>query len=113
MPINDGRLRPCAAERGAGGEDDLDVFIRFLVPENPLGDLEQPAKFDQSRHAGMDWRLEGPFADPSKPERPETGLVSDAKQIIAFHERANRTALLFGESAFGTLHETAAPGVRR
>ena len=91
----------------------MKVFVRFLVPENPLGDLEQPAKFDQGGNAGADRRLEGLFADPAKPERAEPGLVGDAEQVVAFRERANGAAFAFGEPAFGPLHQPATPGVGR
>ena len=66
MLVDDRGLRPCTAEGGAGREDQLKVFVRFLVPENPLGDLKQTAQLDQGRHAGPDRRLEGLFADPAK-----------------------------------------------
>ena len=104
MLVDDRRLRPRAAERGAGGEDELKVFVRFLVPENALGDLEQPAEFDQGRNAGADRRLERFFADPAEAERAEPRLVGDAEQIVAFGKRANGAAFSFGEAAFGALH---------
>jgi hypothetical protein len=90
----------------------LKVFIRFLVPENPLGDLQQPAKLDQGRNAGTDGRLEYLFADPAKAERAKPGFIGDAEQVVAVREGANRAALAFGKAAFGALHEPAAPAIR-
>ncbi len=58
----DRRLRPGTAERGARGKDELQVFVRFLVPEDPFGDLEQPAKLDQARDAARigAWKVSSP-----------------------------------------------------
>ena len=113
MLVDDRRLRPRAAEGGARSEDELKVFVRFLVPENPLGDLEQPAEFDQGRHAGPDRRLEGLFADPAESECAKPGLIGDAEQVVAFRKRANGAAFAFGEAALRALHEATAPGIGR
>ena len=96
-----------------GAKMSLEVFVRLLVPENSLGDLEQPAKFDQGGHASADRRLENLFADPTEAERAKPGLVGDAKQIVAFRERTNRAAFALGEAALSALHKAAAPGIRR
>ena len=113
MLVDDRRLRPRATERGAGREDELKIFVRFLVPKNAFGDLEQPAEFDQGRHAGADRRLESFFADPAEAECAEAGLIGDAEQIVAFRKRANGATFSVGEAAFGALHEAAAPGIGR
>src|SRR3546814_16049459 len=89
MLVGDGRLRARAAEGGAGGEDELQVFIRFLVPENPLGDLEQPGKLDQGRNARAGRCLEGLFADPAEAERAKPGLVGDAEQVVALDRKSS------------------------
>jgi hypothetical protein len=41
MLIDDGRFRPCSAQRGARREDQLEVFVGLLVAQDALGDLEQ------------------------------------------------------------------------
>lgn len=38
--VEDRGLRPPATEGGAGREDELEIFVRFLVAENALGDLQ-------------------------------------------------------------------------
>jgi hypothetical protein len=91
----------------------LKVLVRFLVPENPLGDLEQPPEFDQGGNAGTDRRLERLFTRPAESEGAQAGLVGDAEQVIAFREGANGTAFAFGKTALGPLHQTAAPCVGR
>jgi hypothetical protein len=35
--VDDGCLGPRSTEGGAGCKDKLEVLVRFLVPENPLG----------------------------------------------------------------------------
>jgi hypothetical protein len=42
MPVDDRGLRPRSAEGGAGRENELEVFVRFLVSENPPGNLNRP-----------------------------------------------------------------------
>ena len=111
MLVNDRRLRACTAEGGAWGEDKLEVLVRFLVSENPFGDLEQSPEFDQGGHAGSDRRLESLFADPAESECPKSGLVGDAKQIIALCKRVDGAPLALGEAAFGALHQAPSPGV--
>src|SRR5438105_4923291 len=113
MLVDDRRLRTRTAKGGAWGKDELQVFIRFLIPEDPFGDLEQPAKFYQGRNARTDRRLESLFADPAEAECAKSGLVGDTEQVVAFYKRANRAAFPVGETAFGALHETPAPGIRR
>ncbi len=66
MLINDGCFRPCSAERGAGCEDKLEILVRFLVPENPLGNLQEPSEFDQGRDGGADRRLESLLPCPAE-----------------------------------------------
>jgi hypothetical protein len=91
----------------------LKVFVRFLVPEDPLGDLEDPSELHQGKGAGAERRLEAFIADPAESKCAESGLVGNAEEIIAFHEGANGAAFAFGEPALGTLHQAAPPGVRR
>ena len=84
MLVDDRRLRTCAAEGGARGKDELEVLIRFLLPEDALGDLEQPAKLDQGWNASTNRCLKNLFANPAEAECAKPGLVGDAKQVVAF-----------------------------
>ena len=43
MLIDNRGLRPRTAKGGAGRKDQLKIFLRLLIPENPLGALEQTA----------------------------------------------------------------------
>lgn len=75
MLVEDRRFWTRAAEGGARGEDELEVLIRFLVPEVALGDLEQPAKFDQSRNDSTNRCLKKLVANPAEAECAKPGLV--------------------------------------
>lgn len=50
--VDDRGLRPPAIKGGAGCEDVPEIFVRFLVAENALGDLQQLPEFDEGRHTG-------------------------------------------------------------
>ncbi|WJK78310.1 hypothetical protein QOV31_005195 (plasmid) [Agrobacterium fabrum] len=113
MLVEDRRFWTRAAEGGARGEDELEVLIRFLVPEVALGDLEQPAKFDQSRNASTNRCLKNLVANPAEAECAKPGLVGDAKQVVAFGQGTNGAAFAFREAALGALHEAAPPSIRR
>ena len=54
MLVDYRRLRARTAQAGAGSEDELEIFVGFLVAENPLGDLKQAAKLNQSRQPRAD-----------------------------------------------------------
>ncbi len=113
MLVDDRCLGPRTAKGGAWREDELKVFVRFLVPENPLGNLEQTAKLDQGWNTSPDWRLEGFVADPAKSERAEPRFVCDTEQVVAFRERANGAAFAFRKPTFRPLHQPSTPSVRR
>jgi hypothetical protein len=102
--VDDGRFGARAAEGGARRKDKLEILVRFLVPENPFGDLEQPAELDERRNASANGRLERLFTHPAESERAKTSLVSDAKQVVALQQGANSTAVAYGETTFGSLH---------
>ena len=103
---------PPREDPGAKGSS-LEILVRFLVPENSLGDLEQAAEFDQGRNARACGRLECLLANPTESERAETGLVSDAEQVVAFRQCTNGAIFALGEAAFGSLHQATPPGVGR
>lgn len=111
--VDDRCFRAGTAEGRAGGKDELKVPVRFLVPEDPFGDLEQPPEFDHGGDAGADRRLERLFTCPAESEGTQAGLVGDAKQVIAFRKGANGAAFAFGKTALGPLHKTAPPCVGR
>lgn len=109
MLVDDRRLRTRTAKGGAWGKDELQVFIRFVIPKDPFGDLEQPAKLDQARNARTDRRLESLFADPAEAECADPGLVGDTEQVVAFYKRANRaTSSLALASGEPVKHDSAA-----
>ena len=94
--VDDRCLGARAAQSGSRPKDKLEILVRFLVPENSLGDLEQAAEFDQGRNASACRRLERLFANPTESERAETSLVSDAEQVVAFRQCTNGTGFAFG-----------------
>ena len=76
MLVDHRRFRSRAAKGGARGKDKLEVFLGFLVAKNPLGDLEQPTKFDQGRHRRTDRSLENVV--PTHRKRSAPRRVSSA-----------------------------------
>ena len=90
----------------------MEILVRFLVAENPLGDFQQSAELNQRGHASAGGRLKCFFAESPESKRAESRLVGDAQQIVAFCESANRAALAFSETTFRSLHEATAPRVR-
>src|ERR1700722_17695696 len=58
MLVHDGGFRACAPERRARCENQLQIFICFLVAKNSFGDLKQAPEFDESRHTDRSGRLE-------------------------------------------------------
>lgn len=109
MLIDDRRLGPCAAEGRSLRKDQLEILVRFFVPENPLGDLEQATEFNQGGNTSANRRLEYLFAHPAESERAKTCLVCDAEQIITLRQSPDGAALAFAETPFGSLHQAAAP----
>ncbi len=91
----------------------MEVFIRFFVAQDALGDLKEATEFDQRWDAGTDRRLEILFTDPSKTKRTKPRFVCDTEQVIALGEGADGAALAFGKTALGALHEAPPPSIRR
>ena len=113
MLVDYRRLRARTAQGGAGSEDDLEIFVGFLVTENPLRDLEQAAKLNQGRHPRADRSLERVVPSPTEAQCAQAGLVLHAEEMVALQERANGAAFACGKAALGALHEAATPGVGR
>ena len=103
--------RAPTAQGGAGSEDEPEIFVGFLVAENPLGDPKQAAKLNQSRHPCAGRSLEGVVPSPTEAQCAQPGLVGHAKEIVALQECANDAAFAFGKAALGALHQPAAPGI--
>ena len=113
MLVDDRSLGTCAAEGRAWREDELEILVRFLVSEVPFRDLQQAAELEHGGNASTERRLEHLLAQATESECAQTGLVGDAKQIVALRQAAHGAALTFGKPALGMLHETPAPSVGR
>ena len=113
VPVDYRRLRARTAQGGGGSEDEPELFVGFLVAENPLGDLKQAAKLNQSRHPRADWSLESVVPSLTEAQCAQPDLVGHAKEIVALQERANDAAFAFGKAVLGALHQPAAPGIGR
>jgi hypothetical protein len=86
-------------------------FIRLLGLQNPLGNAEQAAEFDQRRHTSARGSLENHLPCPAETQAAEPCLVGDTQQIIRFTQRANGAIFTRCLPALGTLHQPAAPCV--
>ena len=111
--VDDRSLRTRATERRSRCEDELKIFVGFFVAQDALGDLQEPAEFDQRGDAGTGRGLKGLVARPAKAQCPKTGLVGDAEQIVGFGEGTNGTPVALRSTALGALHQPTAPSIRR
>ena len=91
----------------------MEILVGFLVTKNPLGDPEQTAELNQSRHPHAGPSLERVVPNPPEAQSAQPGLVCRAKEIVALQERANGTAFTCGEAPLGALHQAAPPGIGR
>ena len=96
MLVDYRRLRTRAAQGGAGSEDELQIFVGFLVTENPLGDPKQATKLNQSRHPHVGPSLEPVVPGPTKAQGAQPCLVRHAKEIVALQERAYGASFAYG-----------------
>ena len=94
-----------------GCEDQVQIFIRLFVLQNPLCDLQQAAEFDQRRRTGTRGSLENHLPCSAKAQAAEPCLVGDAQEIICLAQRANGAVFTRSLPALGALHQPAAPCV--
>ncbi len=95
------------------GQNHVQIFVRLLVAENALADLEQSLKFDQRRHPVVSRRQKIGPANMPKAQRSKPRLIGDTEKIVALHESMNGAIFPPGTPTLRPRHQPSAPTVRR
>jgi len=93
VPVAHGRLRSCAAQRGAGSE-------------------QKPREIDDRRNGvAVLGRRKPPAFLRGEPKGALPGFIIDHEQVVDLGEGAGRLSCCLRPAAFGAAHENAAPAV--